>query len=256
MLDGDVEMRNGLRKNLEGQHRGAASLLAVALLVGSGVGYRVLASRITDLFAIAPLEPGALAQLPARIGEWLGHDKPLDEWTLDWIHADDHVSRVYTRGATDTVSMLIALRRRDVAYGVPATALMPHRPENCYPRVGWTPDGAYTVELEAADGASLPVKILHFRRGELEVERVVVVCYYIVDERTGPSVEMLRPNNWRPKGDVRYVAQIQITCNKGLLGASAEEQVRAFAVDSAPAIRSLITRAVKWEDASDAKSAG
>lgn len=255
MLDVDVDMRNWLRKNLEGQHRGAAALLAVALLVGSGVGYRVLASRVTDLFVISPLVPGALAQLPARIGDWTGHDRPLDEWTLEWIHADDHVSRVYTRGATDTVSMIIALRRRDVAYGVPAKELMPHRPENCYPRVGWTPDGVYTVELAAADRTSLPVKILHFRRGELEVERVAVACYYIVDGRRGPSVEMLRPNGWRPKGDVRYVAQIQIACNEGLLGASAEEQIRAFAVDSAPAIRSLITRAVKREDAGDVERA-
>ncbi|UCG17295.1 MAG: exosortase-associated EpsI family protein [Phycisphaerales bacterium] len=229
-----------------------AALVAAALLLGSGIGYRAVASRLSDFIGIAPLPQGTLAQLPLRIGEWVGQDVPVDERILKIADVDDYVNRIYERrGEKATASLFLAFRRRDVAYGVPVRALMPHHPKVCYPATGWTFEESQQMALEEADGSMLPVEVLRFRRGELEVERVAVACYYIVEGRTGPSVAALRPRGWRPKGDLRYVAQIQIACNEGLLGTSAEEQVRAFAVDSAPAIRSLITRAVKREDASD-----
>ena len=107
--------------------RGAA-LVATILLIGSGVGYRAVASRVVEFFDIAPLRPGGLAQLPRQLSEWRGRDQPLDERVVDIVRADDHLSRVYERQGREKVSLFVALRRRDVAYGVPARELAPHRP--------------------------------------------------------------------------------------------------------------------------------
>ena len=234
-----------------------AALVVVVLLLVSGIGYRAVASRLSNFIGIAPLPQGTLAQLPLQVGDWVGRDAPVDEETIEIADVDDYVNRFYERrDGKAAASLYVAFRRRDVAYGVPVRDLMPHHPKVCYPATGdWTLEESQEVVLEGADGLTLPIEMLRFRRGDLQVERVAVACYYIVDGRTGSSVDMLRPNGWRPKRDVRYVAQIQIACGEGLLGMSAEEQVRAFAVDSAPDIRSLIIRAVKWEDASDAKRA-
>ena len=108
-----------------------------------------------------------------------------------------------------------------------------------------SPDDTYTVVIEAADGSSLPASISRFHRGELETERVTVLSYYIVDGRRGHSPSEVRPPSWRPKGVVRYVAQVEIASVDSAAGRSAEGSVRAFAAESAPEILTLITNALE-----------
>ena len=231
--------------NLDRRACRVAALFATALLVGTGLGYRAVAARLVDWAAIAPFSPGTLAQLPLQIGDWTGRDQPLDERVIEVVDADDHISRLYTRGGRKAVSLFLALRRRDVAYGVPARELMPHRPEVCYPAHGWMPVGSDTAQVETADGSRLGAQILRFQRGDLDVQRVTVLTYYIVDGRRARSPVELRPSGWRPKGNVRYIAQVEIASTGDLLGLSAEGLVRAFAGESAPDIMTLVTRAVE-----------
>ncbi|MHC4233946.1 MAG: exosortase-associated EpsI family protein [Planctomycetota bacterium] len=253
LLRGAQGVTKGSENVEHGRHR-VAALVALALLVASGVAYRAVVWRVAEFFAIEPIPPGALAVLPRQIGDWTGHDEPLDERTVVVVDADDHLARVYTSDDGEVASLFIALRRRDVAFGVPASALVPHRPEVCYPAHGWTAGETFTAELEAADGSPSPVKIYRFERGELERERVVVLAYYIVDGRRGHSPAQLRASGWRPKGDVRYVAQIEIACNERVFGRPAEELIRAFAADSAADILTLITGVVGRANALNGQS--
>ena len=220
----------------------AATSAAIVLLLGSGLAYRAASPRVADIFDIAPLPQGTLNGLSLSLGGWLGENTPIDAGVLRIADVDDYVNRVYQDPqGKDTVSLFVAFRRRDVAYGVPVRELMPHRPEVCYPSVGWKPDGEETTQVPMADGSQLPVRILRFHRGELATERVTVLAYYIVDGSRGIDVASLRPSGgWRPKGLIRYVAQIQIACDERLMGSPPREQVLHFAAASAPAIQSLL----------------
>ena len=229
-----------LREAETWQHRAAASA-AIVLLVGSGLAYRAASPRVADIFDIAPLPPGTLNGLPLSLGGWLGENAPIDKDILRIADVDDYVNRVYRdpQGG-DAVSLFVAFRRRDVAYGVPVRELMPHRPDVCYPSVGWKPDGEETTQVLMADGSQFPVRIFRFHRGELAAERVTVLVYYIVDGSRSIDVASIRPSGWRPKGLIRYVAQIQIACNERLMASPPRDQVRRFAAASAPAIQSLL----------------
>lgn len=222
-----------------------AALVAVAMMVASGLAYRAVADLLANWTALAPFPRGTLAELPLRIGEWVGRDDPLDERVVEVVDADDHVSRVYAKGRGEAVSLFIALRRTDIAYGVPARELMPHRPEVCYPAHGWSPDGTHTGQVVAVDGSDVPVRILRFHRREVDIERVTVLTYCIVDGRRADHPAHLRPSGLRPKGNVRYVAQLEISSGGIVFGLSAEGLIRDFASESAPVIMSLISAAVE-----------
>ena len=232
-------------KNLESPWPWVAVLVAMVLLLGSGVGYRAVASRHAHWVAILALPAGTLGQLPLQLSGWSGHDRPLEVRTVEILDADDYLNRVYKTGRGEAVTLFVAVRRRDVAYGVPARDLVPHRPQVCYPAHGWTPDDTFTDVIQVPDGSSLPVRILRFHRGEVETQRVTVLSYYIIDGQRSHSPSQLRPAGWRPKGVVRYVAQVEIARGDSAAGRSAEGLVRAFAAESASEILTLITNALE-----------
>lgn len=174
-----------------------------------------------------------------QLGDWTGREAPLDEAIVQRTDTDDHVNRTYMRsGGRKAVSLFIG-------YGVRMRDLMPHRPEVCYPGAGWTLDETRRIELTTDDGSILPCQIHTFYRGGLDLRRVEVLNYYIVDGRYCPDVSSLRSRAWKSQSGMTYVAQVQIAqvqiagTARSLRGGG-EELVRAFAVDSAPQIRSLL----------------
>ncbi len=222
-----------------GRQHWAALLVALALLAGSGLGYRALADRLAGLSGTVLLPKGTLGGLAMNLGEWAGEDAPLDERVVQATDTDDHLSRVYRRRhGTESVTLF-------VAYGIHFRDLMPHRPEVCYPGAGWTLEDSRRVDLRAGDGTALPVQVHDFSRGGMDSERIVVLNYYDVDGRYCPDVSLLRSKSWRPTTDIRYMAQVQITCAARQLNATGEEVARDFAVGCAPAIRALLSKAVE-----------
>jgi len=208
--------------------------LVSCLLVLSGIGYRVLAERLSRPSDSMPLPPGALARLPMQLGPWAGRDVLLEKEVVKATDTDSHINRQYSRGGSERVQLY-------VAYGVRARDLMPHRPEVCYPGAGWTREDARTAELLLGDGAALPCRILRFSRGGLGGESVIVLNYYIVDGKYCADVEELRSKAWWGAGGVRYMAQVQIACAvaSDVAGAPAAEAVRRFGIDSARPIHEL-----------------
>ena len=233
-------------KNLESPRPWVAVLVATILLIGGGLGYRAAAGRLADVFAIPPLPRGVLAKLSLEIGGWTGRDsEALNERIFEELRADEYVGRTYTRMGNEAVALFIALRRNDIGYGLSTQHLMPHEPAICYPAHGWMPDGTRTVQLQAVDGSPLPAEIFRFHRGELEVERIVILAYYIRNRQRYADPSRLRSRGWRLAGNVQYVVQVQIACPDDRPGCSAEELVRAFAEDSAPHMLELVSNAVE-----------
>jgi len=209
-------------------------LMAVALLAGSGAGYRVATGRFAAPSDVIPLPAGTLASLPLEFGDWVGQDVPLEDAIIRSTDTDDHINRTYApRGGQEPVSLF-------VGYGVRMRDLVPHRPEVCYPGAGWTHQESRRVDLEAEDGSVVPCQIHSFCKAGLDQQRVEVLNYYILDGRYCADVSLLRSEAWRLGQRMTYAAQVQVAAPpRGDTRSSVEE----FAIQAAPRIRELLRAA-------------
>jgi EpsI family protein len=214
-------------------------LVAVVLLGASGAAYRAAAARFGRAPGGVVLERGTLNKLPLQIGDWVGVEVSMDEQIVRATDTDDHVNRTYVQRRRDRQVVLW------IAYGIRLRDLMPHRPEVCYTSSGWSVDGTKAMDLAMEDGGTLPCRILRFQRGGLGSGDITVLNYYLVDGEYCADVSLLRSTQWR-RGEekVRYAAQIQIASSSGFGLEANEEAVRAFAVASAEAIRTVIAEEV------------
>ena len=211
---------------------GAASLI----LAAAGAGFHLLGDRLARTGATTTLPPGALSKFPYQMGDWTGQDLPIDASVVKATDTDDHVYRSYARGGgLEAVGFWFA-------FGIRGRDLAVHRPEVCYPGAGWTLSKTEDVVLPLRGGDQLATRILRFTRGALDGREMVVPNYFIVDGETCPDVTLLRSKIWRGSGAIRYMAQVQVTS----VGAAEPDgdakvaAVRAFAVESAGAVRSIL----------------
>lgn len=217
----------------------ASVAVAFAVLIAGGVAYRSLAEHYGRRTGGITLDRGTLSKLPLEVGEWVGHDVPLEDALIQATDTDDHVNRKYVQGRGGRqVSLWLA-------YGIQLRDLQPHRPEVCYPGAGWTLDDISEVSLQLDAGSMLPCRILSFYRGGLQSDVVVVLNYYIVDGTYCPDVSLLRSKQWRlGKGGARYAAQVQIASSEAHDVFENEQAVRAFATVVAKPVEELITNEV------------
>ena len=218
-----------------------AAATAVALLLVSGVGYRLLAGYLNRPTDGVPMPRGTLAKaLPLQIGGWQGKEKPVEDAVIEGADCDDYISRTYVRG-----NMVVQLW---IAFGVRARDLMPHRPEVCYPGNGYTLEDTRPVELPIGGGQQLECRTYQFSRSGFGAGPMTVLNYYIVDGQYSPDVSLLRSKALGGSAGIRYMAQVQIvTSGGGAASGAASRSVQAFAVDSAEAIRGLMPDAAKTQ---------
>ncbi|PZQ58326.1 MAG: EpsI family protein [Phenylobacterium zucineum] len=98
------------------------------------------------------------ATIPMNFGVWEGEKVsdlvgPEQAGRLARSLYSETVARVYVDSTTGAMVMLLA------AYGDTQSDLLQlHRPESCYPAVGFKLDSAESVDLKMAGGAVLPVR--------------------------------------------------------------------------------------------------
>ena len=220
-------------------HRGLAALVGALLLLSGGFAYRLQAARLRHYAGSASLPPGTLARLPLQIGNWSGRDVVLDSRVVEKTDADQVLNRVYDRASSrQSVTLFIA-------YGVRFRDLMPHRPELCYPRAGWTLLRKEPLEVRIGEGKTLLCRLLHFRQSGLGAREIAVLNYYIIDDLCWPDVEMLRRHVAGVAGETRYVAQVQIACDPIGLWGGIEETLTEFAAEATPAVIDLLSQTLK-----------
>lgn len=210
-------------------------LIACAVILGGGAGYRLLASQYARAAKSVPIPKGTLAKLPLEIASWTGIDEPLDPQVIKATDTDDHVNRIYRRFGSESVSVFIG-------YGVNLRDLAPHRPEVCYPGAGWTLEDSKHIEITAVDQTKLPVQVHRFYRGGLAAQRVTVLNYYLVDGAYCSDVSLLR-SRASQGGAHAYAAQVQIVTSASV-DQFASAMVQDFAGESAPLIHRLLLDAV------------
>lgn len=192
---------------------GSTWLLAVLLLIGSGITYRVLAVRLQTLLDRPITLPVSLQDFPKHFGDWFGRDQAIRQVTQNYMEenfADDFINRHYVNTKTqewaDVYVVYCATR--------PA-GILGHRPRVCYPAYGWQHSGTETVKLETAHGREIPCLLHRFQKPGLDGGEIVVLSFYIVNGQITTNEDMFSSfwGRWpNLDGDpARYVAQVQIS---------------------------------------------
>ncbi len=118
----------------------------------------------------------ALKSIPLELGDWTGHDEPMDQTLVDRAQTTEYVNRIYESRTQPGLIVRLWLN-----FSLEGTNLR-HSPEVCLPSTGWTKIESQTQQLAVPTGAnaSLVVTRLAYSRGEL-VEHVGF-WYYIFGE--------------------------------------------------------------------------
>lgn len=128
------------------------------IFAGLGVGAFATAEYLRPRKRIKLLKKGTIAEaIPATFGNWEAHAdnlvSPEQAGRLARTLYSETVSRTYVESETEAAVMLLA------AYGDTQSDLLQlHRPESCYPAVGFTLQSAKSVDLPLLGGAVLPAR--------------------------------------------------------------------------------------------------
>ncbi|GMV96961.1 MAG: hypothetical protein AMXMBFR83_13200 [Phycisphaerae bacterium] len=216
----------------------AALVAAAALTLLGGIGYRQLAAQYGNFASGAPVPRGTLARVPHKIGDWVGRDVPLDERIVKATDTDDHLHRQYRDTSGDTALIWVAC-------GVRLRDLMPHRPEVCYTGAGWVLRDERRIDLRISEGASLPCRLLSFRKSGISEADLLVLNYYLVRGDYSPDVSSLRSQAARLDPRTDYMAQVQIVQNGVGAAEPSQEPVCRLATTLGPVVRQVLEATVR-----------
>ena len=215
-----------------------AGLLAVLMLVVSGISYRVAAARYDRFANPVPLAKNSLSLLPHRIGEWGGEDLPLDGAVFSLLGVDAYVNRMYSRpGASHPIALFIS-------YSTHPRDVLAHRPEICYPSAGWARTSTKVLELPVAQAERLLCQKQTFQRGGLGDRQACVLSYYLVDSVPLASISDVRNQLLMARGGAPYVFLVQFILEAEAIGEDEMGLLEELAVASASDIALLQRNAV------------
>ena len=188
-------------------------ILAVLLLIFSGVTYRVLASSLKRAFDTPIKLPVPLSAFPTNIGNWSGGDLTIANTTKEYMEkhfADDFLSRRYINDVTKSWADIYIVYCSSRPGGI-----LGHRPQVCYLGFGWIHDSTVLSQFISRSGRQIPCLIHRFHKPAPKYDQTVVLNFYILngqltaDEKDFSGIFGRRPNI---AGDpARYVTQVQIS---------------------------------------------
>ena len=197
-------------------------VLAFILLILSGVGYRVLASRLKLLVGTPINLSVSLSAFPSEIGNWTGKDVPIPGNIQRVAAADDFLSRLYINRTTNQWANVY------VPYTARPRTMQGHRPQVCYVGGGWIHDSTATSKVISLSGRTIPCLIHRFHKPAPQNDEIVVLNFYILNGQLTADESKFSGVGWRTPNiagnPARYVAQVQIS-------SILENSVRAAAKD-------------------------
>jgi hypothetical protein len=142
--------------------------LAVVALVQAAV---IAVERSLIPSTVRPLRH-AVSEFPLVIEHWTGKEAELDPRIFAKIEADGLINRIYTNPAGETITV-------HCASWVSTHPGVPHPPELCYTSNGWKLLQARTATLPGRPDVRIAVQ-----KYELSGQRVLVIHWYQMDDRT------------------------------------------------------------------------
>lgn len=137
-------------------------ILAILILISSGVTYRLLASNLELLFDTPISLPVSLGAFPKQIGNWVGRDLSIPTTTKEYMEknfADDFLSRRYVNSATGAWADVYIVYCSSRPGGI-----LGHRPRVCYPGSGWIHDSTEPSQFISRTGRQIPCLIHRFHK--------------------------------------------------------------------------------------------
>lgn len=199
-------------------------LVALFLLLSSGITYHILATQINAV-ANRPIRlEKPLSSVSKRIGEWEGLDIDVSETILKAAANDDYLMRSYTNASLRASVSLY------VAYSARPRTMLGHRPSVCYPSAGYLHQETREIEIVTSSGRRIGALLHRFNRPLADSRDTLVLNFYIVnglfttEEKGFSGVAWRTPNI---KGDAaRYVTQVQLNAvSESILRKAAAELI-------------------------------
>ncbi len=182
----------------------------VVLLLFVGAGQRWMRRSLNSVATRPITLERPLSTLPLRIGTWDGVEVPLDARVAERAANDDYVNRRYVDTQSNRFVDFF------VAYTASPVTMLGHRPDQCYPAVGWQLVESRPDTVTLPDGKRLDCLIHDFTRGGTHSEGLVVLNYYVLQGKYTTKWTDFWGPSWRSEnlsGDPSfYVAQVQIVC--------------------------------------------
>jgi EpsI family protein len=117
-----------------------------------------------------------LGSFPMQLGNWSGHDIPLDQDTLDVLGAGDFLVRGYRdpEGKLPYIDLFVAY------FPSQRTGDTIHSPKHCLPGAGWTPEENDRVRLAMPGHPPFPINRYVISKGGA---RKLVLYWYWAHDR-------------------------------------------------------------------------
>lgn len=202
-------------------------IIAILLLVSSGVTYRIFASRL-KLVVGTPVElPVPLNNFPKQIGPWSGEDVPIPVNIQRVAGNDAFLNRLFINESNNQWANVY------IAYTAHPRTMLGHRPQICYVAGGWVHESSILTRVTSSTGREFQCLLHRFHRPYPESEETVVLNFYIVNGQLTSDERVFSGVGWRTpniNGDpARYVTQVQIS-------SVFENSVRSIAKDIAEVV--------------------
>jgi len=222
-------------------------ILAVLLLVCSGITYRALASRL-KLVVGTPVElPVPLSAFPKQIGHWAGKDVPISENIQRAAGNDAFLNRLFINKSSNLWANVY------IAYTAHPRTMLGHRPQICYVAGGWVHESTELTNMTSSTGREIPCLLHRFRRPSPETEETVVLNFYIVNGQLTSDERVFSGMGWRtPNIDgnpARYVTQVQISSVFENSVRSAARDITDLVLDFFPDVNGKV-RAIEYVETS------
>ncbi len=188
-------------------------LLAVLLVISSGILYRGVTSRLQKALH-SPIKLAIpLSNFPKEIGNWTGIELPIRSTTKEYMEqnfADDFFSRRYINSQTNAWADVYVVYCSTRPGGI-----LGHQPAVCYPASGWVQDSTDKSSFETASGRKISCLIHRFHTPEPQYRETVVLNFYILNgqitTREDDFSGLLGRSPNISGNPARYVVQVQIS---------------------------------------------
>jgi len=201
------------------------SLAAAALLWLGGLGHRMVIRRADRLMSQKAGFPFALSRLALDVEPWQGRDVPLPSFVTNPMKTDAYLCRRYENVLTREAATLFV-----TVTSQPRT-MLGHRPEICYPAVGWIREQTVTASL-AAGGKVIPYLLHCFSTPDVVPRRLAVLAFYVVNGETTIDEGVFRSVRWRAphagRGGTCAILQVQVVVPVRSTQEFAERTARDF----------------------------
>lgn len=216
-------------------------IFAVALLLFSGIAYRVLASHLKIIIGTPIQLPVPLRAFPYEINGWGGRDVPIPDNIQRVAGNDDFLNRLYINETNEQWANLY------VAYTARPRSMLGHRPQVCFVGGGWIHDDTKSSEFAINTDTKIPCLVHRFHRPAPQSEVRVVLNFYVLNGEVTADESGFSGVGWRTpniNGDpARYVAQVQISSvvENSVLNAAEDmtEQILEFFLDEEGSVNAV-----------------